>query len=66
MGKEGGSPGKFRDLLDSVIIQVKKRPITEMFRGDTEDKVLIGLMSIVKTIVSQDPSLKLYVGSQQG
>lgn len=66
MGKEGGSPAKFRDLLDSVIIQIKKRPVMEMHRADTEDKVLIGLFSIVKTIVAQDPSLKLYVGSQKG
>jgi hypothetical protein len=34
-----------------------------MSRADAGDKVLIGLMSVVNTLISEDAVLKLQVGS---
>lgn len=65
-GKLGGSPSKFTNLLETVIQAIKTRPAVEQHRADKEDKVLIGLMSIVYTLVSQDMEYKRKVGSPTG
>ncbi len=61
-GKGGGSSNNFKDLLDLVITRIKERPLVETHRSGPEDGVLIGLLSIVKTLASQDPTFKLHLG----
>jgi hypothetical protein len=50
----------------ALYVMTHSTALVQLHRSDVEDKVLIGLMSIVHTLVSHDNSLKLQVGSAAG
>jgi hypothetical protein len=64
-GVGGGRPSEFSDLLRRIIKMIQKHPIIEVNNDTREDKVLIGLMNVVCTLVSKDTSFKILAGSPQ-
>jgi hypothetical protein len=61
-GAAGGSTADFAPLLHQLITKISTHPTTETRRGIEEDKVLIGLMCLLNTLVSKDPSFKRIAG----
>lgn len=63
-GAAGGKSSDFAQLLQELIAKLASHPITETRRGLEEDKVLIGLMSLMNTLVSKDSSFKQIAGQK--
>ena len=63
-GAAGGSTADFTQLLHLLITKISTHPTTEARRGIEEDKVLIGLMSLMNTLVSKDLSFKRIAGQK--
>lgn len=62
-GKGGKSSSDFRDLLFQVVDMIKQHPIVETRDLVKEDTLLRGLLQLCLTIVKEDESFKLEVGS---
>lgn len=57
---------RFDDLLWTVLQRIKRRETKETSRFDVPDHVLIGLMSLLSTLLHQQPSLKRRIGAKDG
>ena len=57
---------KFEGLLHSTLKQIQSRPVKEYGQYSTPDYVLIGLMSLLKTLVHQNPSIKRWLAAPDG
>ncbi len=66
LGKDGGSPAQFHPLLVQFAQQIQQRPIVETRHTELVDEVLVGMMSIVCTIVKHQPEYREEVGQQYG
>jgi ubiquitin carboxyl-terminal hydrolase 34 len=65
-GVGGGRPAEFSPLLMSVVGMIQNHPTIEVSNDPREDKVLIGLMNLVCTLVSKDKQFKILAGSPKG
>lgn len=63
-GAAGGSTADFTQLLHQLITKISTHPTTETRRGIEEDKVLIGLMTLLNTLVKKGPSFKHIAGQK--
>lgn len=63
-GAAGGKTSDFAQLLQELISKIASHPTTETRRGLEEDKVIIGLMSLMNTLVSKDASFKQIAGQK--
>lgn len=63
-GAAGGKTSDFTQLLYELISMICKHPTIETRRGLEEDKVLVGLMTLTRTLVNKDASFKLIAGER--